>query len=1203
MPIKKSLYLEQAHHLLKEAAKTPLLQEERKAAAIELADLLMKEVHSIITPKEKHRLKKIHALFHDPQSRCLLLAILDQVFRPSSKNRVIEQMINISIRYGILPSFSYKEQITLFLLHAFGKILPKFFFSSYLRTLQKKISEFIFIGNYTHLLKYLNGWKKEKVVISIAETGEATYGKKQARKHIENYLDHISNPSIEYVSIKINLLHPLFHLSAQEAILPRIKSTLRLLLEAANRNFIITPEGHKKPTFINFEMDSHTYLDLTVTVFQDLLSEAEFINTYAGITLQAYLPESFPIQTQLTQWAKERVQNGGSPIKISLVKGAYLGEEQIKASKNDWPQAPFLSKVLTDAHFKKMVSYGMLPENIRMVHLGIATHNIFDIAYALLLAHENGVLSYVYLEMQAGIFPYIRRIAEQFFLHRTILFTPKISHESELTNTVPYLLRTIDAHSSPESFLRHFPFLYPHTKFWEEQTAMFSESFQWISSLESTPRHKQNRLHPPAKIEKYTIFSNEPHTDFSQRENRRWACNLLEKCKHLKPNTLPLQIGGKEIISDNTGLGYNISSPEIPFYHYALASSEDVDMAIQCAKEYEKTWKAVNYADKVKIINDIAQNFRARRDDLIAALVTDVGKILPEADAEVCEAIDTIEYYRIRMEKFLAIKDIEWEPKGTFWIISSRSFPCSAPTSSIIAALITGNCAIFKPAPEAALVGSYIAQAMWDANVPKEALQLIHCTQDITETHIIPDRRISSIILTGKSSTAHKFLHINPQIDLTAITHGNNAMIITAMADKDRAIKELVESAFGYSGQKYGSTSLAILEEEVYNDIQFLENLKEAALSLIAGPSWNLETQIPSLINFPEVTIKKSLTELDTGEKWLLQPTLTNHHPYLWSPGIKMGSSPKSFSFRTPCLGPVLSLVRAKNFRDALDIAAQIPFSLSAGIQSLDPQEQYQWQKKIEVGNFYINKSMTSSSIRREPFGGIKKSSFGHGYKTGGPNFLKGCMHARQTSLPQQKRPVSEEVNRLTSFLEKLELNAEDLGLWYSSVANYSFWWHRMKQFRDPSKIIGQDNLFGYVPKKKIILRIEEKAPTLDYLRVIAAALTCKAALQISFDAQIPSSIDWFNMSSFLKIYDEPEDQFISRIRKEDFELIRMLTPPSYLVKEAAAASMTFIATDSVLANGRLELLHYLRECTISCEYERYGNLSPREGELRKPPY
>ncbi len=902
----------------------------------------------------------------------------------------------------------------------------------------------------------------------------------------------------------------------------------------------------------------------------------------------------------LTEWAKKRVKSGGAWIKVRIVKGANLAMEQFEASTRGWAQTPYVSKVEVDANYKRMVLYGCTPENARVVRLGIASHNLFDIAFAMLVRVENQVEPYIMFEMLEGMADHIRRVVQK--LTGSILLYCPVAKKVEFQHAIAYLIRRLDENTGTENFLRHVFGLKPGTESWESQTALFFQACDDIDSALAEPRRKQNRQSHHGSLDPTLPFENEADTDFSLPQNRHWAESIVSVWKNLQIKPLPLVIGGKEIFDNQDGTAFSPNDPSKVLYHYAKANKNHIQEALATAKAHEKAWSSTTVEHRSQLLALVAQKFRGARGELIGAMMVDGGKIFAEADSEVSEAIDFAEYYRRQMEKMQAMKDIRWTPKGTVVVTPPWNFPCAIPAGGVLAALVTGNCVILKPSSDTVLIAYHVANAIWDAGVPKEVLQFVPCSGEISGSDLITDERVNCVILTGGTDTAKKFLKMRPGIDLAAETGGKNSMIVTALADRDLAIKDLIQSAFGHCGQKCSATSLAILEAEVYDDPHFLKHLRNAVESMKLGPSWDLSTKINPLIHEPKGALKRGLTVLEPGESWLLEPKQDQNNPCLWRPGIKLGVAAGSFTHMTELFGPVLGLMRANHLEHAIHLANTVPFGLTAGLQSLDDREQTYWIEHIQAGNLYINRGTTGAIVRRQPFGGLKASNFGNGSKAGGPNYLREFMHAAQAGLPQEKAPVNEWVNTLTSLLEKVELSADQLGLWTASVANYAYWWRRLKQDRDPTKIVGQDNLFRYVPRKSIVLRLGTNTHPLDGLRSAAAALTVGADIEISwFLDKKQNDLAWPELVPVVKAIEENESEFLARVREGKIERIRLLELASKPLLSAAAESAVHIVDEPILANGRLELLHYLQEISISIDYHRYGNLGLREGELRKP--
>lgn len=1195
-----SANLEEAFEILESVKGKPQSVAERKRLAIELAALMLRESAKQMTPSEKTIQEQLSRLMSDPVGKAFTTAMTDECFRSRNNWRVADQMIHLLQQLGIPQYLDFLRKAQLYIFKSLGARIAQFLVPLATRSLRKETSRVILPGEIALLNHHIQERKKEGVRLNLNHLGEAILSESEAKERLHTYIEDLKNPNIDYISVKISTIFSQINLLAYEETIEILADRLRQLYRAAMKHPITLADGTKKPKFINLDMEEYRDLDVTVTLFQKVLDEPEFASLSAGIVLQAYLPDSHMFQKELTEWAKKRVRQGGMPIKIRIVKGANLAMEQFEASLKGWPQAPYMSKSEVDANYKRMVSYGCIPENARAVHLGVASHNLFDIAFAMLIRLENRVEPYVCFEMLEGMADHTRRVVQK--LTGDILLYCPVATKQEFQHAIAYLIRRLDENTGPENFLRHSFGLKPGSDSWDAQIALFNQSCDDIQTAPVGPRRGQNRLLAPLPVDPHAPFDNEADTDFSLPQNRTWVEELVRHWKQVKPAPIPLVIGGKEIHANEDGVGYNPSHPKHPLYKYAKATAKHIDEALSCAKEQEKTWAATSVQHRSALLHAVAQKLREKRGELIGVCLIDGGKTVTEADAEISEAIDFADYYRRQMEKMASLKDLKWTPKGTIVVTPPWNFPCAIPAGGILAALVTGNCVLFKPASDTVLIAWHLVQALWEAGIPKEVLQFVPCSGEGPGSHLIQDRRVNCVILTGGTDTAQKFLKMRPGLDLAAETGGKNAIIVTALSDRDLAIKDLLHSAFGHSGQKCSAASLAILEAEVYDDPHFLKHLKEAARSLHVGPAWDLKTKVNPLIHEPKGALKRGLTTLDEGEEWLLEPKVDPENPCLWSPGIKLGVKPGSFSHLTELFGPVLSIMRADNLAHAIQIANAVPYGLTSGLHSLDEREQAFWMQEIIAGNLYINRAITGAIVRRQPFGGTKASSFGNGSKAGGPNYLREFMHAKQIALPQEKLPVNEWVNNLTAFLQKIDLSAEQLGLWTASVANYTYWWRRMSQDRDPTKVIGQDNVFRYVPRKGITLRVKEHSSPLDVLRVCAAALTCGAELSISGSTRAlqSASFQWIELISVLPVVEEEDEAFLERVRTKKIERIRVVKEPSEALLLAAAESATHIVSEPVLANGRYELLHYLREVSLSIDYHRYGNLGLREGELRK---
>lgn len=1198
----RSQFMIKAKKSLSSVRGVTLTVEERRESAIELASLMLKEATQHQSPKEKKRQLQLSHMMNDDSGKVFTTSMTDQCFRSQNPSRVADQILYLLKKYGIPNYLSFSKKTSLQLFKLFGSHLSKLFVPLTKRMVRKETATVILPGEEKELSHHMQQRRKENVRINLNRLGEAILGEEEANRRLQLYLRDLENPSVEYISVKISTICSQINLLAWEETLAILSDRLKLLFRAAKKNHYTRADGTKVPKFVNLDMEEYRDLHITVDLFRRVLDDSEFFGHSAGIVLQSYLPDSFLIQQELTIWAMRRLALGGAPIKIRIVKGANLAMEQVEASIRGWQQAPFLDKEHVDANFKRMVIYGCQFEHARAAHLGIGSHNLFDIAYALLLRSENKVERYVGFEMLEGMADPIRRVV-QALAGDMLLYCPAATDE-EFQNAVAYLVRRLDENTSQENFLRHAFEMKPDSKEWHKQASLFSSACFSANSLSLSPRRVQNRFLFPHKDDSQECFRNEPDTDWALPQNRKWAEGLIKEWSQKKFSPIPLVIGGEEVqATENIGKGEDPSFPGQELYTYTLGNEHQAETALQKAQETKRSWGTTPVRERSRLLAQVAEGLKRQRGELIGAMVSDTGKTVIEADIEVSEAIDFAEYYRRNIEELSLIDDIQWNPKGVVLVAPPWNFPCSISTGNLVAAIATGNCVIFKPASESVLVGWLLANIFWDAGIDKNVLQFFTCEDEPVGSLLVKDPRIDVILLTGATATAKLLMKLRPGLDLIAETGGKNAIIMTSLADRDLAVKDLIQSAFGHSGQKCSACSLLICEAEVYDDPHFRNHLKDAVSSITVGSPWQLNTRLGPLIHEPNQTLLKGLTTLEEGEEWLLEPRQDKQNPNLWSPGIKLGVKPGSFTHQTEFFGPVLGMMRADNLQHAIELANGTPYGLTSGLHSLDEREQKIWAKNIVAGNCYINRTITGAVVQRQPFGGCKDSSFGKGLKAGGPNYLIQLMHPKQVKLPEEKEWIEGALLTLTQKAEILGFSEKQTHLLKASLGSYSFFWiHYFSKKHDPSQLVGQDNLLKYVPQTKMAFRVQENDDWLDILRVLSAAYIVGVALEISVPLQnSKASFLKETLTTFpdMKLIEESPERFMTRLNAID--RLRLLSEPNEELRQALAESAVNAITDPVIANGRLELLNYLREVSFSIDYHRYGNLGPREGEARIP--
>ncbi|CAM0116950.1 proline dehydrogenase family protein [Rhabdochlamydiaceae symbiont of Dictyostelium giganteum] len=1195
-----SLPLHNIASILKRAKEKQLSLDARKELTIQLAEELLQESLSHYTKEERRRQKELAKMMQDPKGKVFTTRMIDECFRSHSPARVANQLVYLLQQMGLPEYVSLSKKIALSLFKRLGEFFPSFSVTMATWMLRKETASVILPGEKKLLLKHMQKRRQEGVRLNINHLGEAILGEEEAMRRLHTYLLDLQNEAIEYVSVKISTLFSQINLLAWEETKAVLASRLRELYRAARDHTFIRPDGVKVCKFVNLDMEEYKDLRLTVDLFQTVLEEEEFHQVTAGIVLQAYLPDSYLIQQEITKWAQNRVKIGGAPIKIRIVKGANLAMEKLESSLKGWPQAPYHHKIEVDANYRKMVEFGSLKEHIECVELGIASHNLFDIAYALILRAERGVESRMHFEMLEGMAEPIR-IALQKTAQDILLYCP-VAKQRDFQSAVAYLIRRLDENTGHDNFLRSSFGLKPKSPEWDFQAKFFLEGCLHMQTVSSHSHRIQNRWHEPLRYSILEPFKSEADTDFSLLHNREWIHTFLEEWKNNNTLLVPCtQFQEKQDISYFIKEGSDPSCPQKISYRYATASWEEIDAVLERASLSREEWTYVSLETRCELLAKVSHQLQLKRGYLIGVMVKDGGKTILEADSEVSEAVDFAEYYLRSARELFSHRDVKLEAKGAYLITPPWNFPVSIAVGGILSALIMGNTVIFKPAPETTLIGWVLINILWEAGISKDVLYWIVCEDEPMGTKLIQDPRITAVVLTGATATAKFFLNQRPGLDLSAETGGKNGIIVTNLSDRDLAISSIIQSAFGHAGQKCSAASLLVLEQEVYDDPHFKEQLKDAVRSLKTGSSWDPSTKVVPLIREASSHLEKALTTLEIDESWLLKPVQDPHNPLLWSPGIKWGVKEGSFMHQQELFGPVLAVMRAENLDHAINIVNQTPYGLTSGLFSLDPREQEQWLKHIQAGNCYINRTTTGAIVLRQPFGGCKCSQYGSGKKAGGPNYLVQFVHVKSLTSPQEKSPISPLLEQVMQWARNHVQEAHDLACLEPSLESYTYWSDHFTQKHEMAFLIGQDNLLTYKPYDKLCLRIQVGDLSIDILRALSAALLCKVPLEVSFCLKHPLITQEFRQqfSSFIW-KEESENVFLDRLYRGHMRRVIVLSSFPPIWKEIAAHSLTHISDQDICSNGRFELLRYLQEVAISHDYHRYGNLGLRENERKK---
>ena len=1151
--------------------------------AVDLAAQWLETARNDMRRTERKQAAQLARMMRDPSGKALTFALADQVFRPPTAARSAARFRSLIEDYGVPEYLPPLERAGMKLGALASALAPALVMPLVTAKLRGESDSVILPGEEKRLRPHLQARRRAGMKMNLNQLGEAILGEHEAEKRMTAVLARLASPDCDYLSVKISAIFSQIHLIARTETLEKLKQRLRRLYRAAM--------AHPTPKFINLDMEEYRDLALTRDVFTQLLDEPEFLKLQAGIVLQAYLPDAWPVQKQLIEWTGQRVARGGAGIKIRLVKGANLAMEKVEAGLHDWPQAPYQTKEEVDANFKRMLHEACKPENARLVKTGIASHNLFDLAYAMVLRTREGVDDRVEFEMLEGMANHQARVVHK-AAGGLLLYAPVVNRD-DFHSAIAYLVRRLDENTSEQNFLHDLFGMEPGDPAWISQSQRFLRACARKDTVMAGPRRTQNRATEHAvPLPAGSPFHNESDTDWSLPQNVDWIRERVEAVKSAALVRIPLCINGREESGESIGIGRDPSRPGVEAYHYALAGEAQIQRVLQTAVNARAGWRALGIDGRAALLRAAAASLANNRGQIIAAMVRDGAKAVIEGDVEVSEAIDFANYYAGGFSDPALADGSDFEPFGTIVVTPPWNFPFAIPCGGVLAALMAGNTVILKPASATTHTGWVLANCLWNAGIPREVLQFVACPGTLGRT-LLTDDRVGGVILTGGWDTARMFLGWKPELRLFAETSGKNALIITAAADPDQAAKDLVKSAFGHSGQKCSAASLAIIEAEVYDNPAFLRQLQDAAASLTVGPAWNYDSIVTPTVVEPGATLLQGLTQLDPGEGWLLEPRMIDENTNLWSPGIRLGVKPDSWYRNNECFGPVLGLIRADNLQHAIQIQNASSFGLTGGIHSLDPAEIAEWRDSVEVGNAYINRPITGAIVRRQPFGGWKNSSFGPGAKAGGPNYCALLGTWRNLGLPRIAAPV---IGRTAALLENVcaALPPAAVSLRAAAASDAAAWKNEFGVDHDPSQLACETNVFRYRPFAKSIVRVNDATTDEELARILLAARTAGVELKISLDRSRP-------FLTSLGVYPviEDDDTFGNNLHAEKGIWQGLRAPgASPALKAAAIEAGLRLADQPVLWNGRLEMLWLLREQSVSETLHRYGNIVPTPAQL-----
>lgn len=836
--------------------------------------------------------------------------------------------------------------------------------------------------------------------------GEAVVSEKEADEYLERYenlldilhaaqgswptlgtgsgeMDWDFSPKVN-VSLKASAMYSQMNPCAFEYSVHAAKERLRPVFRKA------VSQG----AFVTLDMESRILKNLTLSMYRSLMEEPEFLEyPHTGIVIQSYLRDAESDLEEVLQWVRQRRHR----LTIRLVKGAYWDSEVITAHQNEWPVPVFTNKHETDANFEKLA--WIILTNHAWVNLACASHNMRSIAYVMEAARELGVPAQnVEYQVLYGMGEPVRNA-----LHKAGLPLRLYAPVGEMLPGMSYLVRRLLENTANESFLRQgFVQGVSREKLLRSPVELFKENpedqdpYAAVVVAEAPgPKAASGKMGRP--------FRNEPRWDWTMQKNRERFSGALRKVRGTFPVSVPLCVGGKKISTEREILSTNPNAPDEVVGRVASAGREEARMAVEEAKTAFPGWRDTDADKRAAVLFNTAACARRMRWELAALQVFEVGKSWGEADADVVEAIDFLEYYGREMIRHSVprrmgrapgeMSHLFYEPRGVSLVIAPWNFPFAISVGMTSAAIVTGNTVVYKPASQSPVIGSMVYEIFHEAGLPPGVLNFLPGSGAEIGDYLVSHPDVALIVFTGSREVGLRIIDLASRFDprrscvkqVIAEMGGKNAIIVDADADLDEAIPHILHSAFGYQGQKCSACSRLIVLEENYDKL--MERLKAAAESLQLGSVEDPKNFMGAVIE--PAAQRRIMEAVEAGKKEgtvLVERHETGASGHFVPLTILTDVKPEHRVAQEEIFGPVLSVIKVKDFGEALQVANDSAYALTGGLFSRSPANIARAGREFRVGNLYINRGCTGAIVERHPFGGFRLS--GVGSKAGGPDYL-----------------------------------------------------------------------------------------------------------------------------------------------------------------------------------------------------------------------
>jgi len=1045
---------------------------------------------------------------------------------------------------------------------------------------------------------------------------------------------------------------------------------------AAERLLPVFLDALAHGTHVTLVVQGRDDLDLTVAVLTRVLEEPRLAGVAAGISLPIAVPESLDALRELAAWGRQRVTDSGVRLSLRLDDAPVQTPDAVTAARHGWVAPALTSRNDVDAQAVRVLCEAFGPRGREGLAVSFATADPERAALALAVADaQEGTLALVvpatapwapdgaHVETVAAVHPDdLHAVAARL----TAAYAGVVATAPDLpvtASTLPIGDDTATAAALDGDDTAPLDDLIPRGALAPETAAIAARARRALVAAEGpapTGRAPQRAATPDSAILRDPAADDDDDAGLTQAVlgiAREAAAS--GDTSALGPDVQQMLFGGQAFVDtavfsvrESAELaggapGFrNVADtdPTLPedrgWALAALARASDstagdataaagriddeagLDAALAGVRAAAETWGALSAADRATVLHNAARVLEDRRGELIEVLASEGGALAAEADAEVSQAVDAAAYYAVTAKELDRVPGAVFVPDRVTVIAPRWNAPVGLCAAETLAALAAGSGVLLTPSPRARRAGAVVAEALWAAGVPRDLLTYADLNEDASGRALIVHPGVDRVLLAGARTTAERFAAWRPALPLQAFTAGRNVVIVAPSADIDEAVADIVAGAFARAGQAATAASLVILVGAVARSSRFTQQLKDAVTSLRVGPADDPLSDVGPLVEEPTGEVRRALTVLGDGERWLVQPRELDLGPEtagrFWTPGVRTGVSAGSHLTRAAVAAPVLGILHAPTVTRAIELQNAIGSGFVAGLHTRDAADLDLWLAGAEAAVLRVNRPTTGAVVQREPVGGWGDAAVGTAALSGGPNRLVSLGSWRSSS----GGPSSSTLHlrgldsRITALIEAaqptLSYEAFDW-LRRGALSDAVAWDREFGRVKDVSRLGVERNLWRYRPVD-VAVRATADASWQSVLRVLVAAVRSGSTFSLSTPVGLPAAVRHLLGESDVAVSVESDAEWLQRLaggipdaepapvgaltgvapRPSRVRLVGTAEAISTLraaVAETVGGDVSLtVYADEVTTAGRLELLPFLREQAVSIGAWRFGH-------------